>query len=116
MKKICFLICLTLLLIACVEEKGPLVIEPTVENFARYIAEDYHYGESGEFIDSYLDNTYSTNLYLLNLLKDLFDNIAVESFDEAGALLRCDGKLVRMDIAIEDGKITKISVRGGGNE
>lgn len=111
MKKAFVIICLTLLLCACSKQKKALVIERTIENFANYIAYDYEYGQSGEFIEKYLDNTFSTNLYLIDLLRDSYGSITVTNFDEAGAFLQCDNDLVRLDITIDDGKIQKISIR-----
>jgi|GEM_PF-3398461 len=116
MKKVLFFFSLTLLLCACSKQKESLVIEPTIENFVNYIAFDYEYGEAGEFIEKYLDNTFSTNLFLINLLKDSYDSISIETCDETGALLRCDDDLVRMDMTINDGKIQRINLREGRDE
>lgn len=116
MKKAYIFACLTLLLCACSKQKEPLVIEPTIENFVSYIVYDYEYGKSGEFIENYLDNTFSTNLFLINLLKDSYSSIEITDFDETGALLICDGELVHMGIEIDNGKIQKINIREGYDE
>jgi len=104
------------MLSGCSSPEKPLTIEPTVENFARYIVEEYSYGESGEFIDRYLDNAYFTNLFLINFLKDSFDEISIISFDETSVLLDCNGTLVRMNITISDGIISKIHYSEGCDE
>jgi len=111
MKRILLLIGLVLLMCACSNRKETLFIEPTIENFVRYIVEDYEYGKSGEFADKYVDNTFFTNLYLINLLRDSYDNISIMTIDETGALLLCEDDLVRMDMAISNGRIQKIYLR-----
>lgn len=116
MKKIISVICLVLILNGCSKQEEALVIEPTIENFVRYIVEDYSYGESSEFVERYLDNTYSTNLFLINLLVDSYDDISIISCDDSGAVLDCDGNLVRMNITIADGIISKILLTEGCDE
>lgn len=113
MKKVLVFLCFILLLTACSKQKEALVIEPSVENFVKYIVDEYEYGEAGEFIGKYLDNTFSTNLFLINLLKDSYGSISIVYCDETGALLRCDEDLVRMDMTIDDGMIRKISIKEG---
>jgi len=116
MKKSIFTVCIILLLSGCSKQKEPLTIEPTIENLTRYIVEEYTYGESGEFVERYLDNTYSTNLFLINLLKDSYDDISIISCDNDGALLNCDGINVRMNITLADGIISKIRLLEGRDE
>ena len=116
MKKIILAVCLSFLLAGCNKTKEPLIIEPTAENFARYIVEAYNFGDSGEFIERYLDGTYSTNLFLINLLSDSYDEISIISFNETGALLDCDGTAVRMNITISDGIISKIQLTEGSHD
>ena len=115
MKK-CFILLFIILLSGCSDIKAPLEIEPTIENFVKYIVEDYQYGASGEFIDRYLDNTYLTNQFLINLLRDSFTDISIVSTDDDGAVLLCDDMLLRIDLALGNGKISKIRLLGVQND
>ena len=115
MKKSIFAICL-FLLSGCNKSAEIPVIEPTIENLVYYITSEYAYDESGEFIERYVDNTYSTNLFLINHLTDSYNDISIVSCDETGALLNCDGVSVRMNMTLTDGIISKIQLSEGRND
>jgi hypothetical protein len=116
MKIFLLLISMVLLLCTCSNKKEILAIEPTIENFVRYIVEEYEYGVSGEFVEKYIDNTFFTNLFLINLLRDSYYEISIVNIDETGAFLLCDDELVRMDMTIYDGRIQKIYLRGSHDD